>query len=268
MTAPRPFHDLFVLDMQRVLATELESALSRLEPVGLTHENLQRLRATESDRVYKGIYILHYLGEVVYVGKADNSLRERLEEHLGKLKARQQIDISKVGFRCLYLDANWSALAHEETLINHFKTAGYAKWNATGFGIHDPGRNRDSTELDENHFDRLHPIDDSILVGLNPGRHSVLEALQKVKGSLPYLVRFESTREARELMASNHITTTQGLSVRGLMELVANSLGDKWQVSILFGYVILYREHKDYSIKSCQRYKRGGDPWTILHQTA
>src|SRR5690606_18576129 len=101
--------------------------------------------------------------------------------------SRLNLSIADISFRCLFLDKNWSALTHEKPLIERFNYT----WNATGFGNHDPGRNRDKTELKPNHFDRLYPIDADYEVQFTPGTHTVASAIQVVKSSIPYLFRHQ-----------------------------------------------------------------------------
>jgi len=94
----------------------------------------------------QGVYKLFHNDVLVYVGKADN-LPKRLGEHLTKIKGRQKIAVEEMGFKCLYVGKTWTPLAPEEALIKHFKATGegQCEWNGNGFGPHDPGRERETT---------------------------------------------------------------------------------------------------------------------------
>jgi len=265
------FHDLFALDMQGVLVTEINTYFARLKPVPLSGGNLAILRDYEQDpdHARKGLYALHHLEEVAYVGKTDGSLAERLSDHLKKIGARKNIATADVTFRCLYLDRNWSALAHETGLINEFKTAGGCSWNNGGFGLHDPGRNRDMTVLKENHFDRRFPVDPDIIPGIAPGSYSLIHVLQKLKIASPYLFRYE-TQKGFEFPGSHpdyvdhEVEIQPGETARSILGKVVAELGEEWQVTFLYGYAIMYRENRDYGASRCQCWKIGSGDWQFV----
>jgi hypothetical protein len=259
-----PFYDLFALDMQRVLNDEIVSVFDTLEPVALSTENIGVLAEHEANNPHatKGLYILHHQGVAVYVGKADDSLRSRLEDHRVKLGSRLNLNVADMGFRCLYLDKNWSALTHERPLIERFEY----QWNATGFGNHDPGRNRDKTELRANHFDRLYPIDANLPLTFAEGPRTVATALQEVREQLPFLFRhatkpgFRPSRSHPDYHA-NSVSFLSNETVRSAVGKIVDALGEAWQVTFLYGYLILYREHHDYQAASAFLFKRGGQDW-------
>lgn len=264
------FHDLFALDMQSVLVSEISTCFANLEPVELCRGNLDVLHEYEQDpdHARKGLYILHHEGAVVYVGKTDGSLCDRLGDHFIKLTARQNIAVTDVSFRCLYLDRNWSALAHESGLIEENKRSGGCSWNNAGFGLHDPGRNRDGTIIKEDHFDRRYPVNPDIAVDVASGNHTVWDVLQETKSKLPYLLRFENEKGFSPSGAhSDYMEPTiripRNPTARSILEAVVDALGPEWQVSFLFGYVILYRGSWDYGPESCQSWRRGGGKWIV-----
>lgn len=95
-----------------------------------------------------GIYVLYFLGELVYVGKASKgttksqrSLRARLAEHFSKLSQRDGISVSDVTCRYLVFDSEWWVFAAEFALISHFSP----EWNDSGFGSKTPGVGRPGT---------------------------------------------------------------------------------------------------------------------------
>lgn len=258
------FFDLFALDMQRVLNDEIVKAFDPLEPVPLTAENIGRLAEHEagSPHATKGLYILHYRGAAVYVGKAEDSLRSRLADHRVKLDSRLNIQVADIGFRCLYLDKNWSALTHEGPLIGRLG----CNWNSSGFGNHDPGRNRDKTELKDNHFDRLFPINANLPLTFGAGRRSVATAILEVKDQLPFLFRYQTKRGFRPNRShpeyqSRHVEFDAAETVRSAMGKIVDALGGEWQATFLYGYLILYREHHAYGPLSAFLLKVGGQEW-------
>lgn len=259
-----PFYDLFALDMQRVLNDEIVGVFDTLAAVPLTPANIGILGEHEAQNAQatKGLYILHYQNVPVYVGKAEDSIRSRLDDHRVKLASRLNMNVGDVGFRCLYLDKNWSALTHEKPLIERFAY----QWNATGFGNHDPGRNRDRTELKPAHFDRLYPIDVNLPLTFAPGSRSVATGIQEVKQQLPFLFRyvtkkgFKPNRSHPEYHAQP-VVFAANETVKTAIGKIVDALGDAWQASFLYGYVILYREHHDYPHASAFSFKRGGQPW-------
>jgi len=257
------FFDLLSLDMQGILISEIKAFFKTLEPIELSEMSVDVLRRYEMDpdHARKGLYMLHHEGKVAYVGKIDRSLFERLSEHRQKLHARQHIDVRDVSFRCLYLDRNWSALAHESGIIEENRIEGGCTWNNGGFGLHDPGRERDTTRLKQEHFDRRFPINPDFEVNLAPETRLVSDVLGCTKRSLPYLLRFETSKRARRCYESTQVTLPANPTAKSMLAAVVDALGPAWQVSFLHGYAILYEESKDYGQASCQLFRRGGGVW-------
>ena len=232
----------FKLSVTRALSDQMAAALESLEPAQLTLESLREL----ADR--SGVYLLYKDHELVYVGKADKSLPQRLGKHRTKLSGRLNIDMEQVRFTCLYVDEDLDALAPETMLIGRFRAEGRAPWNFSGFGNNDPGRRRDATLYETDHFDVLYPVDlDIPLVGLPPGHYTGAELVIRVKSLLPYLFRYASTGN-RPHSDLSHVTIElpEGdLPADRVFGLLADSLPD-WQITALPGYVIMYREQQIY----------------------
>jgi hypothetical protein len=258
------FYDLFALDMQRVLNDEIVSSFDGLQPVPLDETNIRALSEHElgNPQATQGLYILHHRGEAVYVGKAEESLHDRLAAHRFKLGSRLNMDLAEIGFRCLYLDKNWSALTHERPLISRLG----CRWNRSGFGNHDPGRNRDKTKLKPTHFDRQYPIDAGFPLEFDAGERSVSAALQEIRIRVPYFLRAQSKKGFRparshpeyhntNVVFSDHETAMSALGK------VVEALGDRWQSTFLYGYAILYREHYPYKGVSAFLRKIGRQDW-------
>ena len=95
-----------------------------------------------------GIYALYWRGQLVYVGKATKeltkskrSLKDRLNEHFGKLSKISDITLSDIACRFLTFESEWWVFAAEFALIVHYKP----EWNGTGFGSKTPGKGRPGT---------------------------------------------------------------------------------------------------------------------------
>ncbi|MFG2182099.1 GIY-YIG nuclease family protein [Streptomyces abikoensis] len=115
------FHDDFRLSITKALGDQLAEALTTLGRAPLNEENLSKLEERP------GVYQLYVNDAFVYVGKADRKhkgLPGRLRNHLRKLSGRGNLDLADVTFSCLYVDEDFSALAPEQLLINHYKERG------------------------------------------------------------------------------------------------------------------------------------------------
>lgn len=249
-------HADFKLSITKALADQLSAALQKLTPVPLTLESLNRLPDGP------GVYQLYLDDEQVYVGKASKSLPTRLRKHHRKLSGRPIP--GKVSFVCLYLEEDLEASAPEKMLLGKYegkyeRTPGQhhrkLPWNNNGFGNNDPGRRRDRSIVEENHFDAIYPIDlDLIIDGPPSGVRKVGEVLATVKKQLPYLLRFEDPRKDKQ--AAHDYSTrveipSEAISVRSLMKLAIGALPEGWQATALPGYLILYRESATYESAQC-----------------
>ena len=264
MPAAKPCYTLFALDTQRVVNEEIHREFANLDPKPLDAVNLAALRAYEAstERAKKGLYVLHYDGNPVYAGKTDELLSKRLAEHLEKLSSRPNLHPDKVGFRCVYFDKNWSALAQEGPLIAKLGLP----WNQSGIGGHDFGRGRDWTELKADHFDRLFPINTAIAItGIPEGQQTVKVVLNHLFKHLPYLLRVQKTKSKQLLpiYSTTHITVTAAETVESLLGKIVDQLGAHWQVTFLCGYAIVYEENDTYPAFSYLKYKRGGTAWVV-----
>lgn len=160
-----------------------------------------------------------------------------------------------MAFSCLYVAEDFSALAPEQLLITHHKGMGDIPWNNNGFGNKDPGRQRDSTVLKQNHFDVVFPIDlDRPIKGLLPGETTLQELLETIKAGLPYNFRYGKSADFKA--RSVHVPSA-AMTADEVFQLVSAEIPAKWQVAALMGYVIMYDDSpNDY--KSAWRYYRAG----------
>jgi hypothetical protein len=207
----------------------------------LTDSSLRSLESFQRERnSSNGVYLLLLAGQTIYLGKAGN-VASRLKQHFRKLLGRTGLNVSKVEFKCLLLDATMSTSANEELLIRHFSALGLCEWNGSGFGAKDPGRNRDTS--DPSAFDKDFPIDPNIPVESACPLQTVGDALGHLRDSLPYLFRYE-VPSAAKMLPIQSITGTY--SALAMMERIVDSLGPDWQATFFRSHVILYQETRDY----------------------
>jgi len=243
----------FEIDIISALALQLTSALDalaigRLDPSIL--EELPRLQ---------GVYKLFHAEQLVYVGKADN-LPKRLNEHWEKISGRQNISKESMGFKCLSVHQNWTALAPEASLITHYraKRSNQCEWNGNGFGPHDPGRDRETTNKPPDGFDMRYPIrTDWKCDWITAGNWNLLELLVSLKTNLPFLLRYETDT----LSAKKNAHYSKGhqdyrekivdvprdaMTAEELLKLITANLPG-WQATAFPSHFILYRESKEYT---------------------
>lgn len=231
----------FKLSISKALTDQLHYALRKLESAPL---RVAELAAVEQRQ---GVYQLYLAGDLVYVGSAAGSLRDRLAQHLKKLSGRQNVVAHEVRFTCLYVDEDLTVLAPEDRLIRIFQDQDSCIWNGNGFGLHDPGRNRDSTALRADHFDARYPIRlDWAMNDIKAGTYGVAEFLVRMKRGLPYNFRYQTDPASRSEYASVSVEVPEdGMTAEELFGILARALPD-YQITALPGYAIMYREHRSY----------------------
>jgi hypothetical protein len=254
---PDAHYSEFKLSITKALADQLSAALRKLTPVALAPDTLALLPKGP------GVYQLYLDSKPVYVGKASKSLPVRLRKHLRKLSGRP---ISgTVSFVCLYLDEDLEASAPEKMLLGKYEgkyeraeseATQRLPWNNNGFGNNDPGRRRDASVVEGNHFDALYPVNLELQVDqLDSGLRPVSDLLVQLKRQLPYNLRFENPKDsarARKDYKTLVEVPASPITVTEALKLILNALPEGWQATALPGYVILYYEEAIY--KSAQRW--------------
>jgi hypothetical protein len=235
-----PSHAEFKLSITRALTSQLVEALDELDPEPLAPENLANLDARP------GVYQLYVSSYLVYVGSAENSLPQRLAQHRRKLSGRQNIDLLTIAYTALYVDEDMTVLAPENQLIRVYKEQEFCEWNTGGFGNNDVGKNRDTTELPEGHFDVLHPIRLDYRPEIEAGKWPLAKLLVKVKRELPFAFRYERGSQSLEEYSKREVRVAPDLNAREMFGLIAAALGKKWQITVFPGYAIMYRESREY----------------------
>lgn len=236
----------FEIDIISALSSQLVVAFENLDIGPLSRELLNSLEPGQ------GVYQLFHKGSLVYVGQA-RSLKKRLGEHLEKISGRRNIDVADMGFKCLYVHPNWTALAPEDALIKYHRKLGKGTcpWNGNGFGPHDPGRERETTNKPTEGFDAQYPIRaDLPCTWIKPGGYTAFALLKSLKTGLPYLLRFggaapKSSKPHVDLLATKIKVQSEGMSARDLLKLVATKLPG-WQATLFPGHMVLYKEDRTY----------------------
>lgn len=240
---------LFEFDISTPLFEQMSSDFDLLAPVPLNEANL----ADVADR--PGVYGLHHDDRLVYVGKADDSAATRLRKHRRQLDGRLGITPDEVSFKCLHFANTWDPFKPEAHMIRRYAP----RWNNTGFGPNDPGRQRDHTRLKDAHWHVLYPLDpDYACGGIPAGQYDVLELLREIAKQVPYWVRFQGNREGhgdgeRRLYEAAQSDFSQaqpvevrcdGMSARALLLLAVRALPNShdWQLTQLPSHLLLYRE--------------------------
>ena len=251
------FFDEFKLSITKALADQLAEMLVPLKPRPLTEAAISKLDPRP------GVYLLWHQNRRVYVGKAQESLPLRLRKHRKKLSGRDNLDIGDVAFVCLYVDEDLDAAAPEKLLIKKYQGEGGSDavpWNTNGFGNNDPGRNRDRSKIESNHFDAHHPIR-LAFDGLNiePSETTVGALLEEIKEQLPYNIRFDKSSNSQRAYATKLEITAHLTSVEQVINLIVRSLPERWQATALPGYLILYPEQVVYPSALKWWRRRGND---------
>ncbi|MEU4417827.1 caspase, EACC1-associated type [Nocardia salmonicida] len=218
----------------------------------LAAQPIQRLTASALSRVddRPGVYQLYTTSAYgeharVYAGKADRSVSERLRYHQRKIQGRRNIDIDGVSFNYLLLDDDLAYISPEFLLQRRIHELGETvPWNNIGFGNRDPGRQRDIARLKNRHFDALYPIDLSWPVRTDGSAEQISAAtfVARLKSELPYVFRYGF----RDLALEDFLVELpEGhLSADGAFRLLAQALGESWQITAMLGYVVMYQERE------------------------
>ena len=143
----------------------------------------------------------------------------------------------------------------ESSLIAHYRETAPTTcvWNGNGFGPHDPGRNRETTNKPPDGFDAQYPIrDDWQCADIGAGDWNCNDLLQALKESLPFLLRYQIATKNKLKEGHpdyNNVTIhvpQAGLPAEELLRLIAEQLPG-WQATRFPGHFILYKEDSDYT---------------------
>jgi hypothetical protein len=235
----------FEFDLPGALLDHLVTTLSGMEQGPLTTEGLAGVPEAQ------GVYQLFLDGELVYIGKTDAEagLLKRLVRHSRKILHRQGLDPSRVTFKAVRIFV-FTAMDLETQLIRHYTGKEGTRWNGSGFGANDPGRERDTSRPGT--FDRDFPIDIDRPLDVDlSGTKTAAEAAMQLKAALPYTLRFQSaTKGGRkphpELVETAVTITAAAITPRAALIEITRQLPAGWQATSLSALVILYKEVKQY----------------------
>jgi len=186
--------------------------------------------------------MLIYNDEPKYIGKANN-VKDRLSQHLTKLRGRQNIDLSILSYKTLVLDKSMSTAANEAILIGMFKEQYDGMWNGAGFGPKDPGKERDTTKPSK--FDQQHPIIDDYEIDIRLGTNGMIELralLSAMKAQLPYVFRYE----VPDNLLSKKLRVEGKHVACELLQAIVTCLGPGWRGAIISYGMVLYKSSKNY----------------------
>lgn len=226
----------FDLDIATAVSDQLSAFLTTLKPAALSDA-----AARSALPLGGGVYQL-YLGQVpVYVGKAAR-LRQRLVQHASDLDGREGLSSDTVGFVAAELSPNWAPFGAEDILLRRERLA----WQNSGFGANDPGRNRDHSTIEEDHWDMKYPVRLDIACPFIEARpYTIPELLRQLKRGLPFLFRYEGA--VREVFKGHTVSLErEQMSFWEILQRVLDAMPG-WQATALPGYVILYHEVAEYA---------------------
>jgi hypothetical protein len=237
-------HSLYVFDFLRTVSYQLKDTLETLPASRLTDIAIADLLEFQGEaRSAQGVYLLVYDGAPRYIGKANN-VKDRLSQHLTKLRGRRNIDLNLLAYKALLLDKSMSTAANESILIGLFKEQNADMWNGGGFGPKDPGQERDTTKPGK--FDQQHPIIDNFRVNLRLDQDGTVELghlLAAMKSQLPYVFRYDVP--ASELAGRIDVELVEP-AANNLLQAIVSHLGTGWRGAIISYGMVLYKTSKRY----------------------
>jgi hypothetical protein len=238
----------FEFDLPGALLARLIEVLDGMRTATLEPQFLKNIPDAQ------GVYQLFLDDELVYIGKTDAEagLRKRLARHHVKIQHRNGLDPNKVWFKAVRIYV-FTAVDLETQLIDHYGGQAKVRWNGSGFGSNDPGRERDTTAYRDEHFDALYPIDIDRPIDLNlPASATAATILANLKSALPYVLRYQGATSRSRRTHPDLDATTVSVSalpeptLRRVVEIVVKQLPAGWQATQLPSHVILYKEDKAY----------------------
>ncbi len=239
----------FEFDLPGALLLRLVEILDGMVAAPLSQANLGHVPEAQ------GVYQLFLDDQLVYIGKTDAEagLHRRLRRHEQKIQHRQRLGPARVSFKAVRIYV-FTAVDLETQLIAHYGGFRMVRWNGSGFGSNNPGRERDTTNFKADHFDAIYPIDiDRALAVplLFVGTPAAI--LTSLKQAVPYIFRFETAAPRSRQPHADLTVTPIELPVatlptaRTIISAVVAQLPPGWQAVQLPRHLILYKEARAYS---------------------
>lgn len=234
-------HAIYSFDFLNTISHQLKTFIDELALTPLNPRTLHAFSAFQRENnSEQGVYLIHYDGAPVYLGKADD-VAERLGNHYKKLLGRHNIEPDKIAYKAILLDRSMSTAANEEILIALFRKDYEGMWNGKGFGSKDPGKERDTTKPGP--FDEKYPINEQHIVNFESTSGSLDFYLKKAKAELPYHFRFEIPKQISR--ATQITLPNASLPADDFLQIIINNLGQGWKGVILsYGMIIYKTEHR------------------------
>lgn len=240
----------FEFDLPDALLKHLIEIFARLQPAALNPTFVSEIPEEQ------GVYQIFLDGHLVYVGKTDAEagLNKRLSRHSLKVLHRSGLDPARLSFKAVRVFV-FTAVDLETQLIKHYGGGKVVKWNGSGFGSNDVGRERDTTRYKEEHFDSQFPIDvDRPLPDFDlPATATAAAIFSATKEFLPYTFRFQNkggkSRTAHDDLTDTMVTVSPArpLTARSIISQVVAQLPSGWQATMLPSHIILYKEVAAYT---------------------
>ena len=233
----------FEFDLPGALLARLVDVLDEMEAAPLLESFISGIPEEQ------GVYQLFHDGHLAYIGKTDAEagLRKRLSRHQNKVQHRIGLDPEQVLFKAVRIYV-FTAIDLETQLLRHYGGEKAVPWNGSGFGSNDPGRQRDTSEYKETHFDAIFPIDIDRELDLDITKmKTAAEAFMALKAELPYTFRFQTTTSRSRqphpdlLETQVSIPATMRASAKNIIEQVVDQLPFGWKATKLPSHVILYK---------------------------
>ncbi|MEU3623809.1 GIY-YIG nuclease family protein [Amycolatopsis coloradensis] len=231
----------FRLSITKALADQLAEGLAALTPDPLEPRYLSAVQSKP------GVYQLYEDDILVYVGKAQDTepLPKRLRQHHDKLGGR--LYVGRMTFTCLYVHEDMHAVSPEQLLITKYRAEKTARWNFMGFGSKDPGKERDTTKVDADHFDATHPINLEVKCEqIKAGPYKASNLLKYIKSDLPFLFRYEKSYIHEKIRVDVPRDAMSADDLFGLIAPRISDVNDAWRITALPGYVIMYPKDGPY----------------------
>lgn len=162
---------------------------------------------------------------------------KRLSRHSNKIQHRRGLDPARVSFKAIRIFV-FTAMDLETQLIKHYTANAGTKWNGSGFGSNDLGRNRDNSQ--PGRFDQEFPIDIDRQLSRNfSGEHTAAAVAAQLKSELPYTFRFltrPKSRQPHPELVDTIITMPAGaMTARSVIGELVRQLPPGWQATALSG---------------------------------
>jgi Eco29kI restriction endonuclease len=220
----------FAFNLMGPLGDQLVEALDLVAPSPLTAPNLAALERGV------GVYQLYLGDELVYVGKADNDLANRLDDHRRKIAGRANIKPENVGFTALYMAQDWIPASPEDLMIRRLRARDLCRWNGSGFGNNDYGANRERQRSSA--WDRDFPVDVTTRLTVPAGTRTVPQFFADLRAALSFTFRAD---QSLMTMSDRDVTLIEAdPTVAEAFATMIDALPPGWRLTVRSGYAILY----------------------------